>query len=104
LILIKLYIALGLFNGYPTYINQVSKVPTIDSLKSDYPMEGTWVRIPKGSKKITFKVQAENTDTILFWLIPTGTQTWTERKLIGYDLKENENDNSFSFTWNINKP
>ncbi|MFC0414065.1 hypothetical protein ACFFHH_01070 [Cytobacillus solani] len=58
----------------------------------------------KGTKEITFKVKAANTETVLFWLIPTGTQTWTERRLIGYDIKENENDNNFSLTWNIDKP
>ncbi|MED3554108.1 hypothetical protein [Cytobacillus praedii] len=47
---------------------------------------------------------AINTETVLYWLIPTGTQTWTERKLIGYDIKENPNDNNFSLTWKIDKP
>lgn len=58
----------------------------------------------KGTKEITFKVKAANTETVLFWLIPTGAQTWTERRLIGYDIKENEKDNNFSLTWNIDKP
>ncbi|MEO4052617.1 hypothetical protein [Solibacillus sp. CAU 1738] len=49
-------------------------------------------------------MEAENTDTVLFWLIPTGTQTWTERKLIGYDIQENQNDHHFSLTWHINMP
>ena len=55
-------------------------------------------------KLLTFHVEAENTETILFWLIPTGTQTWTERKLIGYDIRENQTDNNFTLTWNIDKP
>ena len=76
----------------------------IKNIYTDYPKDGTWVQIPKGTKKITFHVEAVNTETILFWLIPTGTQTWTERKLIGYDIRENETDNNFSLTWNIDKP
>jgi hypothetical protein len=78
--------------------------PNILSISTDYPNDGNWIRIPKGTKEITFEVKAENTETVLYWLIPTGTQTWTERKLIGYDIKENQNDNSFSLTWKIDKP
>lgn len=103
MLLFKTYLALGLLGGHPGYINQVSKEPVIISLKAGYPTDGSWIKIPKGTREITFKVQSENTETILFWLIPTGTQTWTERKLIGYDIKENENDNNFSFVWNIDQ-
>ncbi|MEH7484801.1 hypothetical protein V7157_27770, partial [Neobacillus drentensis] len=58
----------------------------------------------KGTKKITFKVKAENTETVLFWLMPTGTQTWNQRKLIGSDIKEDDKDNKFTLTWNIDRP
>jgi hypothetical protein len=80
--LFKIFLAFGLLNGQPTTKNQeiVTKTPIIISLKTDYPMEGSWVRIPKGTKKITFKIQAENTETILFWLIPTGTKDLDRKK------------------------
>ncbi|GGI11546.1 hypothetical protein [Gottfriedia solisilvae] len=105
MLLLKIFLSLGLFTDYATLINQeYSKVPNIKNLKTNYPKEGTWVKIPKGAKIVTLQVEAENTETVLFWIIPTGTQTWTERKLIGYDIKEGENDTNFSLTWKINKP
>jgi hypothetical protein len=80
-----------------------SQNPKIISFETNFPKDGGWVRIPKGTKKITFNVKAENTETILFWLIPTGTQTWNQRKLIGYDIKESDKDNNFSLTWIIDR-
>jgi len=105
--LLKLVIALNILTAFQPFISQENPItslkPEIKSIYTDYPKEGNWVQIPKGTKKITFHVEAENTETILFWLIPTGTQTWTERKLIGYDIRENQTDKNFSLTWNINK-
>lgn len=49
-------------------------------------------------------MKAENTETVLFWLIPTGTQTWNQRELIGYDIKKDKDNNTFSLTWNIDRP
>jgi hypothetical protein len=77
--------------------------PNIISIDTDSPKKGTWVQIPKGTKKITFNVKAENTETVLFWLMPTGTQTWNHRNLIGYDIKEDDKDNLFTFTWKIDR-
>ena len=105
--ILKLFLALNIITVFQPFISQespTSSKPEIKSIYTDFLKEGIWVSIPKGTKKITFHVEAENTDTILFWLIPTGTQTWTERKLIGYDIRENETDNNFSLTWNIDKP
>ena len=106
--ILKLFLALNILTACQPFISQESPTssskPEIKSIYTDYPKDGTWVQIPKGTKKITFHVEAENTETILFWLIPTGTQTWTERKLIGYDIRENQTDNNFSLTWNIDKP
>jgi hypothetical protein len=70
---------------------------------TDISLKDNWVGIPKGTKKITIYVEAKDTETVLFWLIPTGTQTWNERELIGYDIND-DNDNKFSLTWEINKP
>jgi len=106
--ILKLVIALNILSAFQPFISQENPVtslkPEIKSISTDYPKEGNWVQIPKGTKKITFHVEAENTETILFWLIPTGTQTWTERQLIGYDIRKNQTDKNFSLTWNINKP
>ena len=105
--ILKLFLALNIIALFQPFISQeipASSKPEIKRVYTDFPKEGTWVQIPKGTENLTFHVEAENTDTILFWLIPTGTQTWTERKLIGYDIRVNETDNKFSLTWNIDKP
>ena len=106
--ILKSFLALTILTAFQPFISQESSItsskPDIKSIYTDYPKDGAWVQIPRGTKKITFHVEAENTETILFWLIPTGTQTWTERKLIGYDIRENQTDNNLTLTWNIDKP
>jgi hypothetical protein len=105
------------FPKYPIYKNNlktsqkviekqkvVAKPPKIISFYTDYPVVENWVKIPNGTKKLTFNVKADNTETILFWLVPTGTQTWYQRKLIGYDIKGDVKDNQFSFSWMIDRP
>ncbi|WP_316572651.1 hypothetical protein [Neobacillus sp. YIM B06451] len=96
----KIFLSLALL----TYVQPIKpSAPEIVSISSNFPVIENWVEIPKGTKNITFNVQANNTETVLFWLIPTGTENWNQRKLIGYDLKTDEQDNSFTLTWNINK-
>lgn len=105
--ILKLFFALNIFTAFQLNINQDTPsqppIPKILSISTNYPSYGNWIQIPKGTREITFDVKAKNTETVLYWLIPTGTQTWTERKLIGYDIMENENDNVFSLTWKIDK-
>lgn len=106
--ILKLFLALNFLTAFQPNISQDnpsrSPNPRILNISTDYHNDGNWIQIPKGTKEITFEVKAVNTETVLYWLIPTGTQTWTERKLIGYDIKENQNDNDFSLTWRIDKP
>jgi len=80
----------------------VPSAPEIIKVYTGIPEEGNWVRVPKGTEELTIHVKAINTETVLFWLIPTGTQTWSERKLIGYDI-QNGKDNKFSITWKVPK-
>lgn len=105
--ILKLMITLNILSTFQPLKSQelpfaVSN-PVIKNIYTNYPKDGIWVQLPKGTKEITFYVEAENTETVLFWLIPTGTQTWTERKLIGYDIREDVTDNNFSFTWHIDR-
>ncbi|MGM0877943.1 MAG: hypothetical protein ACQEWV_25260 [Bacillota bacterium] len=105
---IKLFLALNILTAFQPLIGQENPsqppIPEIISIHTDFPKDGIWVLIPKGTEEITFNVEAKNTETVLFWLIPTGTQTWTERELIGYDIKESPTDNNFTLTWKIDKP
>lgn len=103
MIILKSCLVLSILTAFQPFENQkaVPSPPNIISINTEYPQKGTWVQIPKGTKKITFNVQAENAETVLFWLIPTGTATWNQRKLIGYDIQEDEKDHLFTLTWNI---
>ncbi|MEK4251129.1 hypothetical protein [Paenibacillus sp. FSL W7-1287] len=71
---------------------QVTKVYTNLIEKS-----GWWV-VPKDIHKLTIYVEANNTETVLFWLIPTGTKTWDDRELIGYDINESD---GWSLEWDF---
>ncbi len=106
MIVLKLFLALSLFTSYHSVEKQefVPNPPKIINIETDYPRDGIWVRIPQNTKSITFKVKADNTETVLFWIMRTGTQTWYQRKLIGYDIKENDKDNEFSLVWMIDQP
>lgn len=106
--ILTLFLALNILTAHQPFMSQESPIalpkPTLKRIYTEYPTDGNWVKIPEGTKNITFHVEAENTETVLFWLIPTGTQTWTERKLIGYDIRKDPTDRYFSLTWTIDKP
>lgn len=96
----KIFLSLALL----TYVQPIKpSAPEIVSISSNFPEKENWVQIPKGTKKITFDVKANNTETVLFWLIPTGTGTWNQTKLIGYDIKTDQQDNTFTLTWSIDR-
>ena len=89
--------------------NSVPAPKVIKSIYTNIPEKDNWVTVPKGTKELTISVEAENTETVLFWLVPTGTQTWHERRLIGYVInKDNEHqfnkNHVYSLTWKINEP
>jgi hypothetical protein len=44
--------------------------------------EGNWVYIQEGSGEMVIKVTTRNVQRIKVWIVPTGTQTWDERKLL----------------------
>ena len=89
--------------------NSVPAPKVIKSIYTNIPEKGNWVTVPKGTKEMTISVEAENTETVLFWLIPTGTQTWHERRLIGYAINKDKEhqfnkNHVFSLTWKIDEP
>jgi hypothetical protein len=113
MLILKTLISLSLFcNLRIMTVNSQVTVPPPKVIKSAYtniPETNNWVTVPKGTEKITIYVEAENTETVLFWLIPTGTQTWWERRLIGYAINTEKertfnSPQSFSLTWKIDKP
>ena len=113
MLFVKTLISLNLFCnlGIMTANSQIT-VPQPKVIKSAYtniPETNNWVTVPKGTEEITIYIEAENTETVLFWLIPTGTQTWWERSLIGYAINTEKertfnSPQTFSLTWKIDKP
>jgi len=81
-----------------TTMNTNPKRAEIVSISTDLPRIGNWWRVPKDVKKMTIRVNAKNTETVLFWLIPTGTQTWGQRELIGYDK---DGSDGWSLSWGV---
>lgn len=113
MLILKSLISLSLICnfGIMTANGEVTVPPPriIKSAYTNIPETDNWVTVPKGTKEITIFVEAENTETVLFWLIPTGTQTWWERRLIGYAINTEKerifnNPQTFSLTWKIDKP
>jgi hypothetical protein len=100
----KTLLAISLMLNVPIYAKgeYVPPSPKIVKFYTSIAEKDNWVTVPEGTEEITINVEALNTETVLFWLIPTGTQTWYERKLIGYDIKDDK-DNNFSLTWKIPK-
>ncbi|KEK23157.1 hypothetical protein BAGA_10380 [Bacillus gaemokensis] len=73
-------------------------VPVIMETYTDMSEKNNWIEVPKETKEITIYVKAKHTDTMLFWLVPTGTATWEERQLIGYDINGAD---GWSLKWNV---
>ncbi|MFA9560677.1 hypothetical protein ACERII_25605 [Evansella sp. AB-rgal1] len=113
MIILKTIISLSLILNFSNLAadNSVT-VPSPKVITSAYTNireKDNWVIVPGGTKEITIYVEAQNTETVLFWLIPTGTETWWERKLIGYDINEDKGNKlnetqKYSLTWKIDEP
>ncbi len=71
--------------------------PAIVKVETNLPEKNGWFVVPNESTDLMISVQAQNTDTVLFWLIPTGTDTWRERTLLGYDAQESD---GWNLHWN----
>lgn len=69
--------------------------PVIVKVETNLPEKNGWFIAPDESTDLMISVQAQNTDTVLFWLVPAGTETWKERTLLGYDTDESDG-------WNLN--
>lgn len=68
------------------------------NVSTNLTKESNWWVVPKGATTMTINVEAENTDIVLFWISPTGTETGKERTLIGYDV---DGSDGWSYTWDF---
>ncbi|KOP67462.1 hypothetical protein AMS62_21105 [Bacillus sp. FJAT-18019] len=68
----------------------------ISKVSTDLSYENNWWVVPQDIDTMTIFVEAENVDTVLFWIAPTGTETGKERELIGYDI---DGSDGWSLTW-----
>ncbi|PIH60035.1 hypothetical protein [Paenibacillus sp. LK1] len=73
-------------------------LPIITNVKTNFPQKEGWIIVPTDSTELNVTVEATNAETLLFWAVPTGTETWGERELIGYDTNE---DDGWKITWDI---
>ncbi|WDQ35132.1 hypothetical protein PTQ21_13225 [Paenibacillus marchantiae] len=73
-------------------------MPMIANVETNFPEKEGWIIIPTDSTELNVTVEATNAETLLFWTVPTGTETWGERELIGYDTNGND---GWKITWNI---
>lgn len=81
--------------------SQVSDtLPKIANVKTNFSQKNGWYVIPKNSDKLDVSLEATNVETILFWVVPTGTDVWGERELIGYDINE---EDGWKLVWNISE-
>ncbi|MCM3624330.1 hypothetical protein M4D70_19060 [Brevibacillus borstelensis] len=89
-------VALSFLTGFSGQQGEELRQTVITSVSTDMPKEGNWWRVSRGVNQMTIHVEALNAETVLFWVIPTGTQTWGERELIGYDK---DGRDGWSLTW-----
>lgn len=75
---------------------QTNRSAKILNVKTNLAKEDNWWIVSENMTAMTISVEAENTDTVLFWIAPTGTETGKERTLIGYDV---DGSDGWSYTW-----
>lgn len=68
----------------------------ISSVNTDLVKRDNWHIVEPDAKSITIEVDAENTSTVLFWVVPTGTEVGAQKTLIGIDL---DGSDGWSCTW-----
>ncbi|MCM3390658.1 hypothetical protein M3649_21480 [Ureibacillus chungkukjangi] len=79
-----------IFFSQVTYASSKTIEPKIiEYASSPYKVKNGWVCIPKGEIDLSIEVRAENTSKIFFYLTPTGTNTFSKRKLIASSEEEN---------------
>lgn len=75
---------------------QTNRSAKILNVRTNLAKEDNWWIVSENMTDMTITVDAENTDTVLFWIAPTGTETGKERTLIGYDV---DGSDGWSYTW-----
>ncbi|WP_456287925.1 hypothetical protein M1D70_21670 [Paenibacillus sp. AK002] len=65
-------------------------------VSTDLPYDSNWWVVSRDTNTMTIHVEAENIESVLFWVAPTGTETWEERELIGYDI---DGSDGWSLSW-----
>lgn len=73
-------------------------VPEISNITTNFPIKDGWYVIPENSSELEISLEATNVESILYWVVSTGTEAWGERELIGYDIN---GEDGWNLTWNI---
>ncbi|MEZ7172652.1 hypothetical protein [Sporosarcina sp. OR05] len=84
LIIVLLLISVSWGISKKMYVQSNVLTPEIIEYKTaPYVVENGWLCIPSGDNEINVEVHAKNTLEIYFYLVPTGTETTTQKVLIG---------------------
>ncbi|CAM3477523.1 hypothetical protein [Marinicrinis lubricantis] len=79
---------------------KISPLPDIKAhlskVYTDLTENAGWYVVTPDKRTFTIFAEAEQTETVLVWIVPTGTETWGERELVGYDI---DGSDGWSFTW-----
>ncbi|MGG1611902.1 hypothetical protein [Paenibacillus sp. FSL K6-2441] len=97
-LLVLLILSACSYSDEPQEPKAQEKRAQILEVTTDLPQNDGWWIVRDGTTTMTLKVKALNVETVLFWVVPTGTETWGERELIGYDL---DGSDGWSFTWDF---
>ncbi|MDN4606436.1 hypothetical protein [Sporosarcina highlanderae] len=81
---ILIFFIFGALIGVQQIVNSNSVEPEIVEYKTiPFEVKDGWVCIPEGEHELTVGVQAKNTKKMYFYLTPTGTNTASQKVLIG---------------------
>ncbi|WP_027085268.1 hypothetical protein [Cohnella panacarvi] len=79
--------------------NQTEKNDTraqILNAYTDLQKKSGWWVVPRSVSAMTIYAEVKNAETVLFWKVPGGTETWGERTLIGFDK---DGSDGWSIKW-----
>ncbi|MUT68120.1 hypothetical protein [Paenibacillus sp. NEAU-GSW1] len=62
--------------------------------------KGNWTYIPEGKGEMIIRITTTNADRVKVWRVPTGTQQWSERKLI---CDHSGLKNNWACVWSYNE-
>lgn len=85
---------------FKTFASEHESIKIEKVTTSPYNIKNGWISLPKTDGTLTVNITAKNAKMIKFYLIPTGTATYNQRKLIGISRESN---GDFIFKWHFRR-